>query len=136
MAATGATVVTQRSETNQMVVVEVLLVVLVLLVLVVVVVVLVVMGAVLEGCLTRNVTQSLSSCRGCIVFWPLRGRCRRRIVRALAVNHRSGVAATKLPNDDVQYVSMCRCALNWNAERCSLSVSTSMSSCDSRSRRS
>ncbi len=97
MAATGVTVVTQRSETNQMVVEVEVLLVLVLVLLVVLVVV--VMGAVLEGCLTHNGTQSLSSCRGCIVFWPLRGRCRRRIVRALAVNHRSGVATTKLPND-------------------------------------
>jgi hypothetical protein len=109
MAATGVTVVTQRSETNQMVVeVEVLLVVLVLVLLVLVLVLVVVVVALLmlvvmvvvvfEGCLTHNVTQSLSSRRGCIVFWPLRGRCRRRIAGS-AMNRRSGVAATKLPND-------------------------------------
>jgi hypothetical protein len=76
-----------------------LVLVLVLVVVVVALLMLVVMVVVVfEGCLTHNVTQSLSSRRGCIVFWPLRGRCRRRIAGS-AMNRRSGVAATKLPND-------------------------------------
>jgi hypothetical protein len=74
---------------------------------VVVVLVLVVVVVVFEVCLTHNVTQSLSSCRGCIVFWPLRGRCRHRIVRALAMNRRSVVAATKLPDNDVCSMYQC-----------------------------